>query len=64
MNLDTDIYAEYRKSFVGEGQLFYYMKRRNFTSIEGVVEGNFPNLYTFPLPDTEIEFGNIANINR
>lgn len=63
-DLDAELYTEYRKSFVGEGQLFYYMKRKNFTSIEGVLEGNFPGLYTFPLPDTEIEFGNIANRNE
>ena len=36
----------------------------NFASIEGVVDGNFPSLYTFPLPDTEIEFGNIVNRNK
>lgn len=63
-DLDAELYAEYRKSFVGEGQLFYYMKRKNFASIEGVVDGNFPSLYTFPLPDTEIEFGNIVNRNK
>lgn len=60
-NLDRELYAEYRKSFVAEGQLFYYMKRRNFTEIQGVSGVTFPALYKFPIPDTEIEFGNIAN---
>lgn len=60
-NLDRELYAEYRKSFVAEGQLFYYMKRRNFTEIQGVSGVTFPALYKFHIPDTEIEFGNIAN---
>ncbi len=60
-DFELELYHEYRKSFVGEGQLFYFMKRKNFTMIENSAATNFPDLYTFPVPDTEIEFGNIAN---
>lgn len=60
-NLEEELYAEYRKAFVAEGQLFYFMKRMNFTNIPGVSGVNFPSLYTFPVPDNEQEFGNIAD---
>lgn len=60
-DLNKELFAEYQKSFVAEGQLFYYMKRKNFSRISGVSGVTFPALYTFPIPDTEIEFGNISD---
>ncbi len=60
-DLNKELFAEYQKSFVAEGQLFYYMKRKNFSQISGVSGVTFPALYTFPIPDTEIEFGNISD---
>ena len=60
-DLEQELYKEYTKTFVGEGQLFYFMKRNNLTGIPGVAEEQFPELYTFPLPDNELEFGNVAN---
>ncbi|GBU08528.1 hypothetical protein AwDysgo_18590 [Bacteroidales bacterium] len=63
---DTDqeieglITKEYQREFFGEGQLFYYYKRKNFSQI---IDGNSDNgyipmtqeNYIFPIPDAEIE---------
>lgn len=60
-DLDTELYKEYRKTFVAEGQLFYYMKRKNFKIIEFAEKGaEFPKSFTLPISDTEKEFGNIS----
>ncbi len=57
----TELTKEYLKEFYGEGQLWYYYKRNQFTSIaspnnvSGV--GNFPiplSTYVFPIPDSEL----------
>lgn len=59
-NFDDELFKEYRKTAVAEGQLFYYMKRRNFTKIEFAdKDAQFPKLYVLPIPDAEKEFGNI-----
>lgn len=51
--------AEYRKEFLGEGQLFYYYKRLNQTVIAGS-DKNLPGLkaYIFPLPAAELDAAN------
>ena len=56
-NVLDEIYKEYRKEFVGEGQMFYYYKRLNKESIPGVAI-NPRSIYKLPLPDNEVEFGN------
>ena len=56
-----ELEKEYRKSFVAEGQFFYFMKRKNYTAIKYTDASNFPALYTFPKPDNELEFGNISD---
>lgn len=53
---------EYQCDFRGEGQLFYYYKRRGFTTIDdGYGKGNTVSVptaaYTLPLPPYEIQFG-------
>lgn len=55
--IQEEIYKEYRKEFLGEGQLFYYYKRLNLPTIDGagVVANN--SIYVLPLPDNEEEFG-------
>jgi hypothetical protein len=55
--IQTEIFKEYRKEFLGEGQLFYYYKRLNLPQIDGagVPAGNA--VYVLPMPDNEIEFG-------
>lgn len=52
---------EIRKEFLGEGQLFYAYKRLNHdiignTSEDGMFADN--NIFVFPLPQAEIEYGN------
>lgn len=57
--VDQEIFKEYRKEFVAEGQMFFYYKRKNWTSIPNV--GDLPTLtdqqYVFPMPLLEEEIG-------
>ncbi|WP_222539479.1 RagB/SusD family nutrient uptake outer membrane protein [Pedobacter polysacchareus] len=55
----TELQKEYQKEFFGEGQLWFYYKRRNITSVPNplVASGNLTvNLsrYVFPLPLSEL----------
>lgn len=55
--IQDEIRKEYWKEFPLEGQMFYYYKRLNSTSIPGVT-GTFPTArYVLPLPPDELEFG-------
>jgi len=61
-DLDDALTHEYQCDFRGEGQLFYYYKRRGFATIDdGYGKGNTVSLatsaYTLPLPPYEIQFG-------
>lgn len=57
-NLEAETLKEYRKEFYGEGQLWFYFKRKNTTTIpDGVGNPMTEAKYTFPLPQAEIEFG-------
>ncbi|WP_207534532.1 RagB/SusD family nutrient uptake outer membrane protein [Desertivirga arenae] len=55
--IQTQIFKEYRREFVAEGQLFYYYKRLNAATImySGINATNA--IYVLPLPDEEIEYG-------
>jgi hypothetical protein len=55
--IQTQIFKEYRREFIAEGQLFYYYKRLDAATIEysGINTGN--SIYVLPLPDEEIEYG-------
>lgn len=55
-----ELYKEYRKEFVSEGQLFFYYKRVGNTTIPGLSESLVVDdkIYVLPYPDSEIEFGN------
>jgi len=55
--VNTEIFKEYRKEFLGEGQLFFYYKRLNLQSIEGAGVTANDNIYVLPMPDNEVEFG-------
>lgn len=59
--LDTEIMKEYTREFYGEGQLFYYYKRKNI-NIPGTNNGNNSSTvwsgssskyYVLPLPESE-----------
>lgn len=57
----TEVTKEYKKEFIGEGQLFFYYKRTNTTAIPNgsATSGNItmgPLQYIVPLPDSEINF--------
>lgn len=59
--LNTLIYKEYKKEFIGEGKLFLFYKRINYDKIgakDGVKIEDVDN-YTLPIPDDEHEFGNL-----
>ncbi|TCD25462.1 RagB/SusD family nutrient uptake outer membrane protein [Pedobacter psychrodurus] len=55
----NEIMKEYQKEFYGEGQLFYYYKRKNYsTFLNCPVLGGMTDLqYVFPVPDDEITYG-------
>lgn len=59
-----EIWKEYVKEFMGEGQLYFFYKRLNYeqipipTALGNTVSYTYvvPN-YVFPLPDDEVEYG-------
>ena len=59
-NLTTELQKEYQKEFFGEGQLFYYYKRRNVTSVANgsAASGNVTVNYNIPLPLSESQYRN------
>lgn len=64
----NEIYKEYAKEFMCEGQLFYYFKRLNTTyiPIPSLTTGSITYSYKipdyiFPLPDDEKEYGGRDN---
>lgn len=65
IDAEEELYKEYAKEFYGEGQLYYFFKRRNYTQIpvKMVWSDGWESIsmvtpdYIFPLPDDEIEFG-------
>jgi len=57
----TEVAKEYKKEFIGEGQLFFYYKRNNSTTIPkgNVASGNVAMTalqYVVPLPESELNF--------
>lgn len=57
--LDTWLFKEYRREFLAEGQMFYYMKRKNIQEIEFSNQTGSNKIYVLPFPDVEKELGNI-----
>ncbi|WP_127124987.1 RagB/SusD family nutrient uptake outer membrane protein [Pseudoflavitalea rhizosphaerae] len=55
-----ELTKEYQKDFVQEGQLFFYYKRRGFTSFFGLPANTTANdlIYMLPYPDSEQGSGN------
>jgi hypothetical protein len=61
---ENELFKEYRKRFVGEGVLFYFMKRKNYRSIpysNTTVEIDRVYSMLQHLPSTEYEYGLIKN---
>lgn len=59
VDLAAEIRAEYQREFLAEGQLFYFYKRLDYRTIPNTAQEMGPAVYVFPIPDDEIEFGNI-----
>ncbi|WP_160717348.1 RagB/SusD family nutrient uptake outer membrane protein [Chitinophaga solisilvae] len=61
-NLQTELRKEYAKEFWGEGQLFFFYKRKKITSVLAGSSDNQIKLgsgqYVVPLPDAEIYYRN------
>lgn len=55
VNVNTELQKEYQKEFFGEGQLFYYYKRRNITSVPNgsAASGNITINFAVPMPLSE-----------
>lgn len=61
-DLEKYIYQEYRREFIGEGQLFFFYKRKGFEMIgseDNVAVSNKKAVYNLPIPTVEVDFGNI-----
>ncbi len=58
-DFNAELQKEYRKEFIGEGQLFYFFKRRNATVIPYSSITGSDKVYVLPIPSIEKEFGNI-----
>lgn len=54
ITLREELDKEYRKEFLGEGQMFYYFKRHNQLVND---EMKSTSSFVFPIPDTEEELG-------
>lgn len=55
-----ELFKEYRKEFVSEGQLFFFYKRTGVRQIPGLSAQTVADdqIYRLPYPANEIEFGN------
>jgi len=56
--LQNQIFREYRRDFIAEGQLFYYYKRLNAPNIEYTTVRANNSVYVLPLPEDELKYGN------
>ncbi len=58
-NISDEILKEYRKEFIGEGQLFHFYKRHGVQFIPGWGSALGEAQYVFPIPVSELEFNPI-----
>ncbi len=60
--IQEEIYKEYRKEFIAEGgQLFFYYKRLNASTITGASVTPNKSIYVLPIPETDAEYGGYSN---
>lgn len=60
--LNNNIYKEYRREFIGEGQMFFFYKRNGYEKIgaeDDIVIAPMEKIYNLPIPLNELDFGNI-----
>ena len=53
--IDAAIEKEWRKEYIGEGQMFFYYKRLGKPVPNATVSGD--DLFVIPLPEKEVEIG-------
>ena len=56
--LEAEILKEYKKETYGEGQLFFYFKRKNTARVDGSSIYMTEATWVMPLPEDEVEFAN------
>lgn len=54
--LNREIAKEYQKEFYGEGQLFFYYKRKNYTRMQFLNQDLPLSIYRLPIPADELEY--------
>ena len=54
-DVEDEILKEYRKEFWGEGQLWFYYKRKGITNFSEFMTD--ASLFTFEIPDIETSYG-------
>lgn len=62
-SLGNEIRAEYLREFIGEGQMFYYYKRKGETTIGLRLINVTSDNYVLPMTDLEKEFGKVTILN-
>ncbi len=60
-DIQNEIFKEYRKEFLQEGQLFYYYKRLNAKEIKYAPVSPNKSIYVLPIPNVDVDFGGYEN---
>ena len=56
--VNNEIYKEWCKEYIGDGQMFYYYKRLGYAFIpNGPAVDYNDQVYVLPMPQTEVDFG-------
>lgn len=56
-NLTKEIEKEWKKEFLGEGQMFYFYKRLGYSQIPNTSLPGSEKVYVLPIPDDEVNIG-------
>lgn len=56
-DLTKEIEKEWRKEFLGEGQMFYFYKRLGYAQIPNTSAAGSEKVYVLPIPEDEINIG-------
>lgn len=56
-NLTVEIEKEWKKEFLGEGQMFYFYKRLGYNQIPNTTISGSEKVYVLPIPEDEINVG-------
>lgn len=56
-NLTKEIEKEWKKEFLGEGQMFYFYKRLGYSQIPNTTVPGSEKVYVLPIPEDEVNVG-------